>query len=117
MDDYWNNYDACLDEIQHEGSTVDGVIRICNKYFGKSVGDAFFPGGGDRDMLGTLSEAGWDIYWAAADYHFKARKNGRSLEYVEGDIYADPKPRSQLTAPPVTDAAADHHTPARDLGA
>lgn len=87
LDDYWNNYDRCLDRIL-AGVTVEELIRTCNEHFDKSVADAFFPGGGDRDMAGTLMEAGWSMVWCRADYYFAARdREGNTITYVEGDIY------------------------------
>jgi hypothetical protein len=87
LDDYWTNYEACLDQVAR-GVTADGLIRTCNEHFDKSVADAFFPGGGDRDMLGTLMESGWSTVWVRADYYFAARdREGTVITYVEGDIY------------------------------
>jgi hypothetical protein len=89
LDPYWVNYERCLDRVQAEAKTVDDLIRIVNEHFDPSSADAFFPGGGDRDMLGTLSEADWNIIWSQADYYFAARPpgGGDGITYVEGDIY------------------------------
>jgi hypothetical protein len=87
VDDYWINYDLCLDRILG-GVTAEELIRTCNEHFDKSVGDAFFPGGGDRDMLGTLLDTGWSPVWVQAAYYFAARdRDGATITYVEGDIY------------------------------
>lgn len=88
-DDYWRTYDECLDKIRDEGATVADVIRICGDYYGRSSGEAFFPGGADRDLLGVLTERGdWRVTWLAAYYHYKvADREGTVLEYVEGDLY------------------------------
>jgi hypothetical protein len=86
-DDYWRNYETCLDRILG-GVTVDELIRTCNEHFAPSVGDAFFPGGGDRNLLGTLCDAGWSPVWVQADYYFAAKDTaGSGITYVEGDIY------------------------------
>lgn len=86
-DNYWDNYEACLDRVLL-GLSVEELIRTCNEYFDKSVADAFFPGGGDRDMAGTLMESGWSMVWCKADYYFAARdREGNTITYVEGDIY------------------------------
>ena len=87
LDDYWDNYDACLDNLRTV-LTVDELIRVCGEHYAKSVGDAFFPGGGDRDLLGTLMESNWSLVWCRADYYFAARDpEGNTITYVEGDIY------------------------------
>lgn len=86
-DDYWTNYDACLDRVL-AGLTADELIRTCNEHYAKSVGNAFFPGGGNRDMLGTLMESGWSTVWVRAEYYFAAKdRNGDAVTYVEGDLY------------------------------
>jgi hypothetical protein len=96
---YWANYESCLDKIRDEGSTVADVIRICREHFGRSVGDAFFPGGADRDLLGTLDKhGGWRITWMKANDHYQvADRNGARLEYVEGDLY-DEEARKRVSS-------------------
>jgi hypothetical protein len=89
LDAYWENYENCCNELAC-AITVDDVIRICNHHFDPSAGEAFFPGGGDRDMLGTLTmdnPHGWHTVWVRADYYFAIRDhNGDSFTYTEGDI-------------------------------
>lgn len=88
-DPYWTNYEACLDKIvTGRGATVAGVIEICNEHFEPSSGEAFFPGGADRDLLGTLMDrGGWSTVWVEAHYYFAIRDaNGDVLSYIEGDI-------------------------------
>jgi hypothetical protein len=87
--EYWQNYDRCLDRIRADGETVDDVIRILGEHYDPSAAEAFFPGGSDRSLLGTLMETpGWSTIWVNADYHFAARDSqGDALTYVEGDVY------------------------------
>lgn len=88
-DSYWVTYDRCLDRIRTEARTVDDLMSIVNEHFPPSVAEAFFPGGSDRSLLGTLLETpGWTTAWVKADYFFAARDhNGDGITYVEGDIY------------------------------
>lgn len=89
IDDYWDNYGACLAEIKSDGRTVEDVIRICNEHWPVSSGDAFCPNGGDEDLLGTLlyDTEEWDLVWAEADYYFCVQdRDGNRLSYIEGDI-------------------------------
>jgi hypothetical protein len=87
MDAYWGTYDACLDRIS-AGVTAQELVVICNEHFDKSAGDAFFPNGADRDLLGTLMESGWRTRWVQADYYFEAEdRDGNAITFVEGDIY------------------------------
>ena len=53
------------------------------------MGQAFFPNGADRDLLGTLSDAGWNPVWVRAGYYFAIRQpdGEAALTFVEGDIY------------------------------
>lgn len=88
LDTFWDAYDAGAAELEGV-QTVDAVIAICGKHFGKSSGDAFFPGGsGDVELLEVLVEAGWTPVWVEADYYFAVRQpDGQDgLTYVEGDI-------------------------------
>ena len=90
IDDYWDNYDACLAKLKSHGRTVEDVIRICNEHWTISSGDAFCPNGGDEDLLGTLTldAEGWETVWVEADYYFAIRDiEGGVLTYVEGDLY------------------------------
>jgi hypothetical protein len=90
--EFWANYNKCNEELK-SAKTVDDVIRICKSYFGKSSGEAFYPGGGDEDLLGTLCDAGWRPAWIRAEYYFGIYEPGgypdssKGLHYVEGDIY------------------------------
>jgi hypothetical protein len=94
LDDYWDNYDRCLDRIT-VGTSAAELIGICNQHFDPSVAQAFFPGGSDRSLLGTLMEARWETVWVQADYHFAAKDaNGDGITYVEGDIYRGVQPRN-----------------------
>jgi hypothetical protein len=85
--EYWQNYDR--DRIRADGKTVNDVIRILGEHYDPSAAGAFFPGGSDRSLLGTLMETpGRSTVWVNADYHFAARDSqGDALTYVEGDVY------------------------------
>ena len=89
LDDYWANQDRALDRIIAEGKTAADVIRILNEHFTPSSGVAFFPGGGNRDLLGTLDDTpGWRTVWVEASYYFAARDSaGNGITFVEGDVY------------------------------
>lgn len=88
-DIYWKVYDKCLDVIRDHGATVDDVIRILLTYWPPSSGDAFFPGGGDRTLVGVLlwERDDWYTVWAEADYYCCLRDSqGGLLSYIEGDV-------------------------------
>lgn len=88
IDKYWRDQTDAMDKIVAEGRTVEDVIAILNEYFEPSSGDAFFPGGGDEEVLSTLMQTpGWTFPWIQASYYFAARDaNGDGLTYVEGDV-------------------------------
>ena len=84
---FWTDYDdGCrnLDGVQ----SVDEVIAICKRWWGRSSGEAFFPGGsGDAELLSILMGAGWEPVWVQAYYFFAIRDpQGDGLTYTEGDI-------------------------------
>ena len=87
LDQFWRDYEAGCNELVGV-KTVDAVIDICHRRWGKSAGDAFFPGGsGDVELLSILTEAGWDAAWVEAYYFFAIRDpQGEGLTYIEGDI-------------------------------
>jgi hypothetical protein len=89
----WQDYAAGARELK-SAKTVDEVIAICLKHFGKSSGPAFFPGGsGDEELLSLLTDAGWRPAWVRASYYFGIYEpdgfpdKDKALHYVEGDIY------------------------------
>ncbi|AMY26224.1 hypothetical protein [Rhodococcoides fascians] len=86
-DDYWTTYDKALDAAA-ECRSVETLIDTLNRYYPPSSGVAFFPNGADRDLLGTLTDAGhFDTVWVQADYHFALRDGrGDGFTYIEGDI-------------------------------
>lgn len=88
---FWENCDAALDKCE-QAKTVQEVVDVLNQHFDKSAGDAFFGGsGGDRQLLDAIGKNpnGWRVFWAEAEYHWKARDTeGSILTYVEGDVYA-----------------------------
>lgn len=92
MDAFWKNIDNQLDHIERDKpDTAAGVIAILNQYGTPSSGAAFFAGsGGDRSLNSALTVAGWELYWAEANYYWVARHpvTGDLLTYVEGDVYA-----------------------------
>ncbi|MEC4763786.1 hypothetical protein VT930_11795 [Mycobacterium sherrisii] len=88
LDEFWEHYEQCCTELAGV-QTVDEVIDICHKHFGKSSGDAFFPGGsGDVEILSVLCDAGWRPVFVEAYYFFAIRQpDGKDgLTYIEGDI-------------------------------
>ncbi|OKH70836.1 hypothetical protein EB72_24900 [Mycobacterium sp. SWH-M1] len=88
MDRYWANYDACLDRVAADGQSAQAVLGILKDHFEPSSGDAFFPDGADRTLLGSLDEAGWSGVWVRAAYHWCMRSPaGDELTFVEGDVY------------------------------
>ncbi|MFD7247977.1 hypothetical protein ACFV6Y_39280 [Streptomyces massasporeus] len=94
MDSYWANYDKCLDRIKEDGRTVDDVIRILKEHYEPSSGEAFFPGGADRSLWGTLmwDRDDWSIVWSEADYFFAAQDSeGNGFTFCEGDVYRGTK--------------------------
>lgn len=91
---YWTRYDATLDRIRTEKPCSFAALKaILDDFEPPSSGDAFFPGGADETLWGALVDAGWEVYWAKADYHFKARvfdpqaKTWTKISHVEGDVY------------------------------
>jgi len=86
-DAYWRMYDEALDRVA-ECSTVQAVIDALNDYYPPSSGVAFFPGGADRDLLGTLTDAGWHVVWAQANYYYALRQpdGGAGFTFIEGDL-------------------------------
>jgi hypothetical protein len=87
MDSFWENIKTQLTEMRKAKSS-DDVIRILGGKANASVGDAFFAGSGGNDgMMDALSDAGWDLVWASADYNFVMRApNGDMITYCEGDV-------------------------------
>lgn len=88
LDEFWQHYQTCCGELAGV-QTVDRVIEICKSHFGRSSGDAFFPGGsGDVELLSVLCDAGWHPVWIEAHYFFAIRQPDRAdgLTYIEGDI-------------------------------
>ncbi|MGB2722353.1 MAG: hypothetical protein WBC54_21635, partial [Rhodococcus sp. (in: high G+C Gram-positive bacteria)] len=86
-DDYWTIYDKALDAAA-DCRIVESLIDTLNRYYPPSSGVAVFPTGADRDLLGTLTDAGhFDTVWVQADYHFALRDGrGDGFTYIEGDI-------------------------------
>lgn len=82
---FWAHIEAQLDELR-TAQSADDVIRILDA---PSSGDAFFAGGGgDVTPMEPLSEAGWRVTWAEANYYYVMRApNGDLITYVEGDVY------------------------------
>lgn len=88
-DSYWANYEKCLDRIKEDGRTVDDVIRILKEHYEPSAGEAFFPDGADRTLLGTLTwdRSDWTIVWSEAHYFYAIRDSeGNGFTYTEGDV-------------------------------
>jgi hypothetical protein len=88
LDQFWRDYEEGCKELAGVTS-VEKVIEICLRRWGKSAGDAFFPGGsGDEELLSILVDAGWRPAWVQAYYYFAIRQpeGDDGLTYVEGDI-------------------------------
>ncbi|MCH9736824.1 MAG: hypothetical protein K0U78_20110 [Actinomycetia bacterium] len=89
IDDYWTNYTACLDRIADDADTVDKLIAILNAHHPRSVGEAFHPGGADRDLWNVLrwERTDWEPVWSNATYWYSMRdRHGNTFTYTEGDI-------------------------------
>ncbi|MGW5267297.1 hypothetical protein ACWEQ4_01475 [Rhodococcus sp. NPDC003994] len=89
LDAYWANYEKALDEAA-EVTTVADLVTVLNNHFEPSAAVAFFPSGSaDRDLLGTLLDAGhFEIHWLEASYHYALRdRHGGKFTFVEGDVY------------------------------
>lgn len=88
VDTYWANYERCLNRVESSARTVDQLLAILNEHYAPSSGAAFFPGGADRDLLGTLRDAGWRPVWIRADYWFAMREPEGSgvITFTEGDV-------------------------------
>ena len=91
--DFWAAIDAQLEELR-TAATADDVLRILSQDrnpYGRdsSSADGFFAGsGGDGTVLASLMDAGWELLWFQASYHWAARaRNGDRITYIEGDIY------------------------------
>lgn len=90
LDTYWTDYDATLRRVATERpATFADLKPILDAFQPPSSGDAFFPGGGDDDLMGALTAAGWVVIWARASYFYAARHpdSGAVLTYIEGDVY------------------------------
>jgi hypothetical protein len=85
MDKFWAAIEAQCTELR-TAKTADEVIAILDP---PSSGDAFFAGGGgDTSVSECLDEAGWEMIWRNASYHWAMRApDGSAITYVEGDVY------------------------------
>ena len=85
---FWGRIHQQLDEIEAASPTTSAdVLRLLGSY---SPDSGFFHGsGGDRELLGSLTIAGWEVTEYNAAYYWTAQHptTGESLEYIEGDIY------------------------------
>lgn len=95
LDQFWRDYAEGCKELAGVTS-VEQVIEICLRHFGKSSGDAFFPGGsGDVELLSILTEAGWRTVWVQASYYFAARQPRDVCSICHEPIEVDDAPASQ----------------------
>lgn len=92
-DPFWTTIREQLDELT-KAKSADDVLRVLieerNPYGpGTSSAPGFFAGsGGDDTVMEALREAGWEIVWSEAAYHYCMRAgDGSTITYVEGDIY------------------------------
>lgn len=86
--DFWEAIEAQLEQVA-TATTADEVIAVFQP---PSSGDGFFAGsGGDRDLEGVLSAAGWSHAWREAAYYWAMIPPGgdrrQGITYVEGDLY------------------------------
>ncbi len=87
--DYWPDYHRCLDRVADEADTVDKLITILNEHHPRSAGEAFHPGGSDRDLWHVLrwERDDWTPVWSKASYWYSMRDRlGHTFTYTEGDI-------------------------------
>jgi hypothetical protein len=87
---YWALYDATLGRIRQEKpTTFDQLKSILDSFEPPSSAQAFFPDGADDTLMSAVQDAGWEVIWADAYYHYRARcqATGAAFEYVEGDLY------------------------------
>ena len=84
---FWGRIHRQLDEIEATAPTTSAeVLRLLGSY---SSDSGFFHGGMDRELLGSLTIAGWEVAEYNAAYYWTAQHpaTGESLEYIEGDVY------------------------------
>lgn len=87
LDDFWEAIDHQLDMIEAAKPTTSAeVLRLLD---GSAKAGFFGGSGGDRQLLDSLSIAGWEVTDFHAIYYWTARhpSTGDSLEYIEGDVY------------------------------
>jgi hypothetical protein len=104
---YWKLYDATLERIVRERPTTFEQLKvILDSFEPPSSAQAFFPDGADNTLWDAITAAGWQVIWADAYYHYRARcsSSGAEFEYVEGDLYdrttskPRPLPRNEARA-------------------
>lgn len=101
LDIYWVAYDATLARIRQEKpTTFEQLKEILDSFQAPSSAQAFFPDGADDTLMSAVQDAGWEVAWAKAYYHYAAvqRSTGARFEYVEGDLYDQTKQRCEWFA-------------------
>lgn len=86
-DPFWVHVHHQLDMIEaSKPTTAREVLLLLD---GNATSAFFAGGGGDRELLSSLTEAGWDVTEYHAHYYWTAQHpdTGESLEYLEGDVY------------------------------
>ncbi|MGP5099081.1 hypothetical protein ACTXJ1_13770 [Brachybacterium alimentarium] len=87
LDSFWEAIDHQLDMIEAAKPTTSAEVLLLLDGSAKA---GFFGGsGGDRQLLDSLSIAGWEVTDFHAIYYWTAQhpSSGDSLEYIEGDVY------------------------------
>ena len=87
QDPFWGRVHRQLDEIEAAAPTTSAeVLRLLDS---NNPNSGFFHGGMDRELLGSLTIAGWEVTEYNASYYWTAQHpaTGESLEYIEGDVY------------------------------
>lgn len=87
--DYWTLYHAAMDAVAAEADSVDALIAVLNHFYRPESGEAFHPGGGDRDLWEVLrwERSDWTTVWSKASYWYAMRDSqGNTFTFTEGDI-------------------------------
>lgn len=94
-DSYWLTYHRCLNRVAADADSVDALITILNDTYPAVSGEAFHPGGADRDLWEVLASerSDWTATWSKASYWYAmCDSHGNTFTYTEGDIDRGSKP-------------------------
>ena len=91
---YWTAVDRTLYAIATlPATTTEQVAAILNTNpEGRELstqGVAFIPTGCENTLRDALRDAGWEVVWSAAAYHYIVRHpiTCDAIEFCEGDVY------------------------------